>query len=152
MVRRGLGDNYEHSMKLQKEPKEEGELDFDRATRRALFGRDIGGAVPGSGKSAAERPTRHLRVKVTMNLDGDVLAHVKQRALEEGRSYQVLINDALREVMEGTKPERLAKVVGSILARDASFIELLHSSMSGQNSADNQGQSGLVPIKEFTES
>lgn len=139
-------------MKLQKQSKEEGEIDFDRATRRALFGREIETSIPGVGKSAAERPTRHLRVKVTMNLDGDVLNHFKQRALAEGRSYQMLINDTLREVMEGTKPERLAKIVGNILAADPSFIELLQHSLSNQNSEEDENHSALVPLKEYKES
>ena len=99
------------------------QVNFHRATRRALFGARAEPQVPGAGRSAAEAPERHLRTKVTMNIDRDLLAYFKEEAKARGRSYQLLINQALREYIEGDRPERLAVKVGSILLEDESFIQ-----------------------------
>ena len=102
--------------------------DFSRASRRILFGKqqkDKHEQIPGAGRSAAEAPHRHVRVKVTMNLDGDILNHFKEAAKKQGRSYQLLINQALREFVEGSRPEQLAQNVGELLLSSPSFLEAL---------------------------
>ena len=101
------------------------DFDFDRATRRALFGKNRDGKIPGHGRSATENAIKHAKVKVTMNFDGDVVAFFKVRAKTEGRSYQILINDALREYIRGNSAEQLAIAVGNMLLNDASFHESL---------------------------
>ncbi len=104
------------------------EVDFNKATRRLLYRRDelqSSVNVPGAGKSAAARPERHIRVKVTMNLDGDVIAFFKDRAQEDGQPYQTLINQILKEYVNGSRPERMAKNVAEILANDGAFLSLL---------------------------
>ncbi|MFN8390773.1 MAG: BrnA antitoxin family protein [Bdellovibrionota bacterium] len=106
------------------------EVDFTKATRRLLFRRNeeqpaAAAKIPGAGKSAAERPERHVRVKVTMNLDGDVLSFFKDRAKEDGRPYQTLINQVLREYVSGSRPERIAQDVAEILLTDEAFVASL---------------------------
>ena len=97
------------------------------ATRRLLF-RKVGGAlegIPGAGTSAAKHRERHTRLKITINLDGDLVEYFKAQGDEEGVGYQFLINQALREHVEGTRPERLAKAIGEILINDSSFLDAL---------------------------
>lgn len=102
------------------------DADFRRATRRVLFPnpqpvQDI----PGAGTSAAEESEKHVKIKVTINLDGDVVNHFKERAREEGLPYQLLINQTLRSYMLGERPERLAKEVSKLLEDDPNFIAKL---------------------------
>lgn len=105
------------------------ERSFPKVTRKGLLarvrqeaGRDIGRE---GRKSAAENPERHLRVKVTMNFDGDLIQHFKTRAAKEGRSYQVLMNDALREYLRGSREEQVAKSVAKLLGEDQTFLGTL---------------------------
>lgn len=128
-------------MRLQKRRPEDAEPDFGFATRKALFGSRNADGVKRQefGRSAAQTPERHLRVKVTMNLDGDVLAYFKQQALETGRSYQILINDTLRDFIEGSKPEKIALNVGKLLLEDPSFIDAIKGRMAGDMPSSEDG-------------
>lgn len=110
--------------------------DFSSAARKALFQSDrrpeketesesVYENIPGAGRSAAEGAERHVRYKVTMNLDGDVVAYFKNEASRIGRPYQALINLVLREYIEGTRPEKTAKDVAAILLSDESFLDAL---------------------------
>ncbi|MCC6954903.1 MAG: BrnA antitoxin family protein [Deltaproteobacteria bacterium] len=96
---------------------------LSEAARRLLF---RGGEEP---KSPVGAVGRHVRVKVTMNVDGDLIEYFKTRSREEGRPYQLLMNDALREYVQGTKPERLAAEVGERLLNDPAFIDDLKSKL-----------------------
>ena len=78
------------------------ETEFRRMTRRVLFRPKPQEDIPGAGTSAAARPEQYTRVKVTINLDGHVIAYFKERAREEGCAYQTLLNQALR--VSGTAP------------------------------------------------
>lgn len=103
--------------------------DFSAATRKLLFRTpaesEVSQKIPGAGKSAAETPRRHVRVKVTMNVDGDILAYFKDRASEDGLPYQTLMNQVLREYVQGTRPEQLAAGVSEVLLEDPAFLEAL---------------------------
>jgi len=108
----------------------ENDIDFNKATRRLLFGNADRSAqrkderrIPGAGTSAAERPERHVRVKVTMNVDGDVVEHFKKRGKEEGRPYQTLMNQVLREYVKGSRVERVAESVAQILCENEDFLQ-----------------------------
>ncbi|MBL7663466.1 BrnA antitoxin family protein [bacterium] len=95
------------------------EINFSNAAKRALFGKSQ------ERQSAAKDPDRHLRVKVTMNLDGDIVRFFKEQADEEGLGYQVLINRALREFIDGGKPAKLAQdVIKEILANPELLAQL----------------------------
>ncbi len=102
--------------------------DFGAATRRLLFGKPP--EIPGAGTSAAKVPRRHTKVKVTINLDGDLIQYFKDRAEEDDLGYQLLINRALREYVEGSKSENLAKEVGELLASDPSFLAIVAEKLS----------------------
>ncbi|MCC6932912.1 MAG: BrnA antitoxin family protein [Deltaproteobacteria bacterium] len=101
------------------------EPDFDRLTRRTLFRKSESETIPGAGRSAAEEPLKHTKVKATLNFDGDVMDYFKKKARKEGRSYQMLINDALREHIRGNNVELLAKMIGERILTDSSFYERL---------------------------
>lgn len=106
------------------------ELDFRRAARRVLFDESvIQDSIPGAGRSAAEGAERHIKVKVTMNLDGDVIGYFKERARAEGRAYQSLINQVLREYVEGERPEQLARKVCDLLVDDPAFLSKLREKL-----------------------
>ncbi len=94
------------------------------ATRKLLFG-DAKREMPGAGEAADKTPERHLRQKVTMNLDGDLIAFFKERGERMNRPYQLLINEALREYIEGNRVDRLARDDGQRLVDDESFLALL---------------------------
>ena len=100
----------------------EHDVDFSKATRRLLFKEPEKAKIPGAGKSAAERPERHVRVKVTMNVDGDIIAFFKDRAKEDGQPYQTLMNQVLREYVSGSRPERMAEEVAALLIEDDDFV------------------------------
>ncbi|MCB0323762.1 MAG: BrnA antitoxin family protein [Bdellovibrionales bacterium] len=113
------------------------DADFRRATRRLLFPEpEPVQSIPGAGTSAAAESDKHARVKVTINLDGDIVAHFKEQAKCEGIPYQSLINRTLREFMLGAKPERMAKEVGGVLLDDHEFLEqlslIVHQKMAAQ--------------------
>jgi uncharacterized protein (DUF4415 family) len=114
----------------------ENDVNFNKATRRLLF-RDAPAEenpaelIPGAGKSAAETPERHIRIKVTMNLDGDVVAFFKARAKNEGQPYQSLINQILRDYVSGSRPERMAKDVAEVLLQDSAFLDNLAQKIAG---------------------
>jgi uncharacterized protein (DUF4415 family) len=101
--------------------------DFRRAARRVLFTQPVPSEqeIPGAGQSAAEGAERHTRVKITINLDGEVIQHFKDLAKGEGRPYQSLINQVLREYVSGSRPEQLSKTVRKMLLQDASFVDEL---------------------------
>lgn len=112
--------------------KGEGES-FSRATRRLLFGSEKRpvSTIPGEGTSAAASPERHVRVKVTMNIDGDIVAFFKNWAKGDGRRYQTLMNQVLREYIEGSRPERLAREVAALLADDPEFLKSITDRIGG---------------------
>ena len=103
--------------------------DFLGATRRLLFveeqQEEVSQDIPGAGRSAAEMPAQHTRVKVTINLDGNIVAHFKKLAKQQGRAYQSLINQVLREYVLGSEPEQLARKVEEIILSDEVFLERL---------------------------
>lgn len=102
---------------------------FQHASRRVLFGPDKSD-IPGQGRSASEASTRHLRQKITLNLDCDLLEHFKALAEEQGRPYQLLINDALRAYVKGTSVEQLSQEVGELLLNNESFLTAVRLSLS----------------------
>ena len=108
------------------------DTEISDATRRLLF-RKVGGAlegIPGAGTSAAKHRERHTRLKITINLDGDLIDYFKSQGEEEGVGYQFLINQALREHVEGSRPERMAREIGDILLNDNYFLETLSRKLS----------------------
>ena len=117
---------------MEGNPAMEDDPDFRRATRRLLFEPVLHEVqnIPGAGKSAAEVAEKHTRVKVTINLDGDVIAHFKEQARAEGRAYQSLVNQVLREHVEGSRPERIAAEVRRMLLEDRSFLQALRKSLA----------------------
>lgn len=99
---------------------------INRATRRVLFKNvEPVQSIPGAGRSAAEGARRHVKTKITINLDGDVLEEVKEHADSEGIGYQTLINQILRDYVVGSKPERLAAEVAERLLVDKLFLAKL---------------------------
>lgn len=116
------------------------ELDFRRATRRLLFPEQSEATrdIPGAGRSAADEPQRHTRVKVTINLDGDMVQYFKEWAKREGRPYQSLINQVLREFVLGTRPEHLAQQVHELLLQDEKFLEELRLRMQDEISGTTE--------------
>lgn len=101
---------------------DDAERQFGFAARKVLSGR----AAPTKEVAKTDSPVgkrgRHVRVKVTMNLDGDLLEYFKKRAEEVQRPYQLLINDALRESVEGNTLDRIASAVRTSLVEDPAFI------------------------------
>ena len=55
------------------------------------------------------------KVRITIRLDSDIIAHFKRKVLEAGGgNYQTLMNQALRELIEadmGPLEERIRKVI-----------------------------------------
>lgn len=98
---------------------------FDNAARKALFGVAAEKNIPGAGESAAKVPERHTRMKITINLDSDVIQYFKDEAQKEGVGYQLLINQTLRDYVHGNRSDRIAKEVGEILLSDSSFLKQL---------------------------
>ena len=96
---------------------------LSEAARRLLFKRGT------ERESPVGAVGRHVRVKVTMNLDGDLIEYFKRRGREEGRPYQLLLNDALREYVQGSRTERLAAEVGEQLLGDEAFLDGLKAKL-----------------------
>ncbi len=86
------------------------EYDFSRA-KRAKF----------KGLPPLDELPRHIKVRITMMLDYDVLEFFKQRAAAPGAEpYQTQINRALREYMAGLGTSR-----SKTLLDDEGFISTL---------------------------
>jgi len=96
------------------------EIELKNASRKLLFGNQP--TIPGEGLAADRVPKRHIRTKVTINLDSDIVEFFKNKATSKGHSYQFLMNQALREYIEGRSKEVLAREVGTTLLSDESFI------------------------------
>ena len=86
---------------------DEEDLALRRATRRLLFRTTNPEKIPGAGTSAARTPERHLKIKVTMNLDGDIVQHFKEQARSCGQPYQSLINRRSVSSWRGRSPNEL---------------------------------------------
>lgn len=112
------------------------EVELRRMSRRVLFRPKHQENIPGAGTSAASRPEQHTRVKVTINLDGHVIAYFKERAREEGCAYQTLINQALREYVGGSRPERLSREVRDLLLADPQFLDKLANALAKKPSGE----------------
>lgn len=67
------------------------------------------------GKRGPVVPPDPNKLRITIRLDGDIIAHFKRKVHEAGGgNYQTLMNQALRELIDsGSKPleERLRKVI-----------------------------------------
>lgn len=74
-------------------------------------------------RSAAEAPKRHVRQKITMNLDSDIIEFFKLRAEEDGTPYQFLINQILRDYVRGTRIDQLSTEVSARLLGDRDFLQ-----------------------------
>ena len=99
---------------------------FAQAARKLLYRKEPSADRSHSQESSAAGAVgRHVRVKVTMNLDGDLLHFFKERAKSEGRPYQLLVNDALRDAMDVSRKSRVAREVGELLATDPEFLRTL---------------------------
>jgi len=83
------------------------------------------------GKSAALIPQRHVRQKITINLDADIIQFFKEMSDADGMPYQILINQILREYVRGNRVERLAGEVAQHLLKDSSFLERIAATTSG---------------------
>ena len=80
------------------------------------------GPLPGV-EEAVERPAK---VRITINLDGDVVANFKAQARKPGAlPYQTQINQALRQAMEAEGVSAGAREVKSALLEDPAFLDEL---------------------------
>jgi uncharacterized protein (DUF4415 family) len=71
------------------------EYDFSKARRSEYWKR-----MP-----PPEQLDRHIKVRITIFIDNDILKFFKARAAKRGKApYQTQINQALREYMEGSPP------------------------------------------------
>jgi hypothetical protein len=84
-------------------------------------------------KSLSQTPKRHVRQKVTINLDQDIIEFFKLRAEDEGTPYQFLINQILRDYVRGNRVDQLARDVSEQLLGDQSFLQRLLESASATN-------------------
>lgn len=66
-----------------------------------------------------------------MNIDGDTVAFFKARAKEDGRPYQTLMNQVLREFASGSRPERVAEEVAQLLLSSEEFLMALGERVDG---------------------
>lgn len=71
------------------------EFDFSKA-RRSEFWKHM---------PPPDQLDRHIKVRITIFIDNDILKYFKARAAKRGKPpYQTQINQALREYMEGSRP------------------------------------------------
>lgn len=75
------------------------EYDFNKAKRRAV--------VPQKGKT-----------RISIYIDGEILAEFRSRADAAGRGYQTMINDALREYLGRSSHPLDAKALRRILREE----------------------------------
>src|SRR6266508_4276073 len=64
-----------------------------------------GGRNTGKRMPPPDQLDRHIKVRITIFIDNDILKFFKARAAKRGKApYQTQINQALREHMEGSPP------------------------------------------------
>lgn len=96
---------------------------FARAARKVLFRKPTVLDETVERPSAAAGAERHLRVKVTINLDGDVVSYFKNLSRTTGRPYQVLMNEALRSCLDGERSDQITDALKLALLSDETFLE-----------------------------
>jgi uncharacterized protein (DUF4415 family) len=71
------------------------EFDFSKAVRSEFW----------KHMPPRDQLDRHIKVRITILIDNDILKFFKARAAKRGKApYQTQINQALREYMEGSPP------------------------------------------------
>ncbi|MBI3557095.1 MAG: BrnA antitoxin family protein [Deltaproteobacteria bacterium] len=69
---------------------------------------------------ADEFDRKHIKVLISVRLDGDVLEGMKAQASDKGLPYQTYINLVLRERIHGSEEDKIRAIVRDELANKAS--------------------------------
>ncbi len=71
---------------------------------------------------------RDCKSRITIFIDADIIEHFKQLAGQNGKGYQTLINQTLRNVIETEKP--ILSEVKDELLKDKHFLENLKTALA----------------------
>ena len=71
---------------------------------------------------------RDCKSRITIFIDADIIEHFKQLAEQNGKGYQTLINQTLRDAIETEKP-MLSEVKNDLL-KDKQFLEELKTALA----------------------
>jgi uncharacterized protein (DUF4415 family) len=71
---------------------------------------------------------KNCKSRITIFIDADIIDHFKQQAEQNGKGYQTLINQTLRDSIEVEKPQHLS--VKEDLLKDKQFLENLKTALA----------------------
>jgi uncharacterized protein (DUF4415 family) len=71
---------------------------------------------------------KDCKSRITIFIDADIIEHFKQQAEQNGKGYQTLINQTLRDSIEVEKPQLLS--VKEDLLKDKQFLESLKTALA----------------------
>ncbi len=71
---------------------------------------------------------RDCKSRITIFIDADIIEHFKQLAEQNGKGYQTLINQTLRDAIEAEKP--IFAEVKDDLLKDKRFLENLKTALA----------------------
>ncbi len=71
---------------------------------------------------------RDCKSRITIFIDADIIEHFKQLAEQNGKGYQTLINQTLRNAIEMEKP--ILSEVKNNLLKDKQFLEELKTALA----------------------
>jgi len=71
---------------------------------------------------------KDCKSRITIFIGADIIEHFKQLAAQNGKGYQTLINQTLRDAIEVEKPS-LSKVKNDLL-KDKDFLESLKTALA----------------------
>lgn len=78
---------------------------------------------------AIEKSLRQAKNRITIYLDADIVEHFKARAEKSNAGYQTLINQTLRETIDGTQTDKTADQVIEKLLKDKTALSKLKAEL-----------------------
>ena len=73
---------------------------------------------------------RDCKSRITIYLDADIVIHFKEIAEKENAGYQTLINETLRQVVDGQRQEREKQELKDDLLKDKKFLRKLRTALA----------------------
>lgn len=102
------------------------DIDFREEAFKKKFRRLSVDELPEPIRRRREAARRKLKQRVTIYFDSDIVVRFKEMSVDHGIGYQTLINDALRDVIDGTTD----KNVKENLLNDKKFLKRLKTALS----------------------
>lgn len=107
----------------------EEDIDFSEENFKRRFKqvsrKDLPAAVQNLPKNV---PLRECKSRITIHLDADIVSYFKEMAENSPAGYQTLINQTLREIVDGQRQQQTSDLKHEIL-QDKQFLQELKAAL-----------------------